>query len=534
MAYDLTDHTFPAVNDQDNWRGGVNNNVDTHDYILNELLSYNYLAPEQKKKLYTKLSALDGTPDPNDSYEMEVDTTSGDPKDNRYRTSIGGVDYISTMEYATSGDHWSELQNELVFLDRYKRTADDELIKDEDDVIIEPTFEELKQQRIDNYNRVVEDGYDLWSIPYSGRPTKISDIQFEALYQGYKLHGELESVNDLTDKIVDNTLDAETAGMLSSIDNLQTQQEILDSIKENMEKLQEPEDYTYVENANTAFDELWGTITQYIEDNKRVGTYTETPTSGTPGIGSEKYYWTDYVKETHTYGVVINGKIIKTTEGLLGNNYTLEDYMNPSTSDPLEGYKGKNPYPSNVSPPVYDDTTLQFQSGVHNTSAYWGVKPFDTVADTRVDWFPESYNERYKDTTDFQVVEFKLYEEWNQGYEVHHPPSSGYPSGHTEYLPGEGEYTYLIDENFAILSDLPDTVRGEELCNRYDNYMKLREDQSLNEQRDANKGSGIRSSIETMIAISVIPDIKSSQEQLRSARKHQKANFCDILQEESW
>jgi len=115
----------------------------------------------------------------------------------------GGI--LSDIDIQNPKNHFEWLLNELSFLDSYIKTTEGTLTDGE------LNFTELKQSRIDSMSNWVitinpstGQYFKDYEMPYSNRPTLLSDLQFQELYQLFILKrtsGEWTTANNIIDLI---------------------------------------------------------------------------------------------------------------------------------------------------------------------------------------------------------------------------------------------------------------------------------------------------------------------------------------------
>jgi len=278
MQFDIDNPNHKSVtpNNEDFFRGvsarGIKIN-DTADYIINELLFYDYSDDVHKEILFMKLKVLDGSPDPFDTREMGETTQAvidalpvGDGRRTFTVTEILNTSctnpvqretklYLEVDSYASNGDHWSELQNELVFLDRYVRTKEGTLNPGE------PDFDTLVEQRIDLAANSVKRGLKLFQIPQSRRPTKMSSARFDAIYQKIKtVPTSAEFLADprrITSDIISSPIDNDVLGGIRSLNGVKLPCELKTDASDTAEEFALPPDNTSVSTMNEALSGLW-------------------------------------------------------------------------------------------------------------------------------------------------------------------------------------------------------------------------------------------------------------------------------------
>ncbi len=229
-----------VIRNQDNF-------TDPLQYIRDQLFILDYNNSSDKEILKMKIWVLDGL-------FLEED---------------GGI--LSDIDIQNPKNHFEWLLNELSFLDSYIKTTEGTLTDGE------LNFTELKQSRIDSMSNWVitinpstGQYFKDYEMPYSNRPTLLSDLQFQELYQLFILKrtsGEWTTANNIIDLITTYCIDQESFQAeymyLNYEDPADTYQKILDQASDNKEK----NDYNYVLNMNEIYDEMMGIINFVYEDS---------------------------------------------------------------------------------------------------------------------------------------------------------------------------------------------------------------------------------------------------------------------------
>lgn len=211
-----------------------NDNFDnTKEYIIEQLFPYNYNDSEDYEILKKKIWVLDGDITDAEKDEGYVEDDINDPK-----------------------DHFSSIQNELTFLDRYIRTEENNLNEDE------PNFQQLKQLREEAYENWIEN-YDGPQMPYSIRPTLLSDSNFEELYEEFKIkrsNDELSSASDIINKVTDYCIDNEKKTQETTVKNSKSSSELESDIKDQAEVKVNDNDKNFVTTMNSFYDEMFDIV----------------------------------------------------------------------------------------------------------------------------------------------------------------------------------------------------------------------------------------------------------------------------------
>lgn len=216
----------------------LDNFINSYDFIKNQLFIYDYNNPDHVHILKMKLWALDG----------EISQEEADSG-------------IIESDVNIPVDHYNSLLNELTFFDRYIRTKDSKLEKNEKD------YSRLVAERIrgqQSFVRQYKDKstgtfYKNYEQSYSQRPTLLETNQFEELYNIYKIkesNGELSSAFDITSKISKDNLNKQIKMKETSYNRMQDPDETENQIFSNGVTEKKREDDDFVKEMNIAFDEL--------------------------------------------------------------------------------------------------------------------------------------------------------------------------------------------------------------------------------------------------------------------------------------
>lgn len=223
---------------QDNW-------INAHDYIMNQLFKYDYNNEEHLHLLKLKFWVLDD----------EILKEEG----------------LIDNDYDNSLNHKEILKNELTFLDRYIRTKDKKLEKDEE------SFSTLVRERkiaqrdfVNEINPETGKKYEKWEQEYSNRPTTLSNAQFQNIYNEYKKKekaGELSSAYEITSKLDSITIDNRKAQWETSI-MLYVKPEIQEeTLKVSASEEKKKEDIHFVKEMNRAHEELIRIIKELVPED---------------------------------------------------------------------------------------------------------------------------------------------------------------------------------------------------------------------------------------------------------------------------
>jgi hypothetical protein len=225
------------------------NYTNSKQYILEQLVPY---------------SNLDVQSEDFNILKMKLWTIDGPIREEEY---IGGE--TPDQDVVNPMNHWDDLQNDLVYLDRYIRTEDNQLETDPP----EKDFNEFWDQRIENKERFISrekdpEGdpgvtYEDWEQPYNQRPTRLAKSDFSDLYDAFKVKestGDWETAFDITKKVTDYCIDIEAKSAENAILTNKTPEEIGEMLDENAIKNSLKNDYNYVVEMNKIYDEVWNII----------------------------------------------------------------------------------------------------------------------------------------------------------------------------------------------------------------------------------------------------------------------------------
>lgn len=226
----------------DNWEN-------SRQYIIEQLFPYDYNNDVDTLKM--KIWVLDGKISKSDKEAGYVEDDINDPK-----------------------NHFASLNNELIFLDRYIRTTEDNLDTNE------LNFQQLKEQRekileswINTINPETGEYYKSYELTYSSRPTLLSDSDFETLYQEFKSKrssGELSNAFEIINKITDYCIDDEIYNQEITVENTQDSATIESNLKDKGEESAKDNDNNYVNQMNRLYDEIIDiidTVEPVVEDS---------------------------------------------------------------------------------------------------------------------------------------------------------------------------------------------------------------------------------------------------------------------------
>jgi len=233
---------------------GQDNFTNSYNYIINHLFIYDYSNDEDFNTLKMKLWVLDGEITNEESDAGFIDEDINNPK-----------------------NHHESLLNELTFLDRYIRTEEDDLEENE------RNFEELKEQREQRLERF--DGED-WELPYNQRPTLLSDSQFETLYQRFKTkrtNGELTTAYDIVNSVTPYCIDTEKEDQEGVVENYEDPAVTMARVEQSGADAQDKNDWNYVKEMNTLYDEMFPMITSVQPDSTSLSTAWVNDTAYTEG-----------------------------------------------------------------------------------------------------------------------------------------------------------------------------------------------------------------------------------------------------------
>ena len=278
------------IRDRDNFE-------DPRQFIEEQLLVRDYSDADDLNFLKMKLWALDGPLSPTEEEEDETDQDVTNPR-----------------------NHWAWVQNELVFLDRYVRTQDDGLERNDEGEIVERNFDELVSDRIAAFEAWVatprypddpenDELCQDWEQDYMSRPTRLETGDFASLYASYhaaRAQDGFSSAFDITALVTGYCIDHQARAQDSGIRGYITGDdgEPLDSISnptpgaptpaEHMasgiaskaSEMQDDRDRNHVAEMQRYWDEMWLAVTDCV-----AGVAVEDP----PIPGGSGNAWSDAV-----------------------------------------------------------------------------------------------------------------------------------------------------------------------------------------------------------------------------------------------
>lgn len=220
------------------------NYKNAYDYIKNQLFLYDYNNAEHLHILKMKFWALDAEILPNENIE---DKDVNNPV-----------------------DHKKDLENELVFLDRYIRTKDKLLNK------YEETYNSLvrsrkSQQRVflSQKNPITGKRNEAWELDYLRRPTRLTVSEVETLYRIYKekeKNKELSNADEIISKLADNTVNDKVLYQQIAIDNTKSPAEQKEDIFNAGVIEKGKEDDSFVKEMNRAHEEIISIIKEIMPE----------------------------------------------------------------------------------------------------------------------------------------------------------------------------------------------------------------------------------------------------------------------------
>lgn len=459
---------------------GHDNFTNSKQYIIGQLFVRDYSDDGDLNLLKMKIWALDGAIM---DWEGITDTDVTNPK-----------------------DHFSTLQNDLVYFDKYIRTEEDTLAP------LEPDFDTFWQARIDLKEVFThtkkpgsEDYYQDWEQPYSQRPTLLLKSDFTELYVAYLAypHYIFGSAFEITTAITTYCIDHEVNTADIAVETDRTPAEIEADLLVLAAEAQEKNDKNYVIEMIDQHTELWGLVqsvlpstdnpwvidTSYSEETivnhassvyKCILAHTSTA-DDEPDVGVD---WEDYWEEL----IWTNSQVI------ICNLPTLREQV--EIAKPPNNHKG----------PII--RLAGFESGGYrfsyrDSSGNEISLPVDPLVDDFIiDVSPDNIGQLEDTWDDFVYAHY--YEEENVD---------------------EGTITaYLTSLGVTKNSLSPaDEARFDVLNTRWINENNLREYQILD--------TGTRNIIESMCDAE-IPLLKPSKESHLADKKEQKKNYTEILQEQ--
>lgn len=226
------------MRNKDNW-------LNSYDYLKNQILIYNYINPEHIHILKLKFWILDG--------ELSIEEQlSGLKDDNIYEPK----------------NHYESLINELSFLDKYIRTKDKKLEKNEENFMTFVsnrkndlmTFKRQKNEITGEYNKD-------WEMLYNSRLTLLTNNQFQELYELYKikeLSEGLDNAFDILYKVSNDNIDKDIFNQELSIDRYQSPEEMELMIKNTGILEKKREDDNLIKEMNIFHEEIISIVIEII------------------------------------------------------------------------------------------------------------------------------------------------------------------------------------------------------------------------------------------------------------------------------
>lgn len=209
----------------------------SYDYIINQLFPYDYNNSEHVHILKLKLWTLDAEP-----LQEEIDAGFTDTDINHPK------------------DHKSSLSNELVFLDRYRKT-EDELLGEH-----EVPFDKLVAQRIKSLEMwtsrpdpLTGEMRPAYTMPYMSRPTLLTTEQFRDLYLRYKVkekEGQLSNCLEITTKVTSDDINLTAEYQEKAILNYKQPPEQKTMMGEEAAKMKANQDDDLVYEMDKAYSEI--------------------------------------------------------------------------------------------------------------------------------------------------------------------------------------------------------------------------------------------------------------------------------------
>lgn len=227
----------------DNWSN-------TYDYIINQLFVLDYNDTDDFNILKMKIWVLDG--------DITTEDTSGG---------------FTDEDVDNPKNHFESIKNELTFLDRYIRTEEDDLERDPDtNEITESNFQELKQERIDGLQRWINTlkpptsagiYYQDWEQAYYLRPTLLTDSQFTSAASSFvtkRTAGELDEATDILYEVTNYCIDTEIKRQETTVNTYEDPAVTESKVVSAADASKAKNDFNYVEEMNTAYDEIFTLI----------------------------------------------------------------------------------------------------------------------------------------------------------------------------------------------------------------------------------------------------------------------------------
>ena len=235
---------------------GNDNFSNSKQYILDQLFIFDYNNEDDKDVLKMKLWVLDGFVRPSEHIYIDDVVIEGKTY---HLCEYPDTDVDNPM------DHWSTLQNDLIYLDRYIRTKDETLKTNPPEQDFDTLWDnriKAKEKFLQTVKVECDDGIRYkqdWEQTYTSRPTALSKADFEDLYQAYKTKetaGELENAFDITKKITTYCIDHEINQAEAVVENDKTPAETEADLVVNAEASTDKNDNNYVKQMQEIHDEI--------------------------------------------------------------------------------------------------------------------------------------------------------------------------------------------------------------------------------------------------------------------------------------
>lgn len=572
---DNPDHTITTDNDNDYWRGVTplgNNIKNTADYLIHEILVYDYSDDTAKEKVWTKLRVLDSYPDPYDTNEMTLTASSvidalpsGDGRrvvpvttiDNPSETDPDlitrtTVYYLENEAYARDGDHWEELQRELDFLDIYVRDREGTLASNE------KSFTEYKAASLRRVQRYTRRGFEDYQIPHRHRYTKLSDAQFNRIYQVLKTginknYGFLTDPKKITTDLLLNPIDKDSHNGLLSLNNLLLPVEIEDDSRDSGKEMALPPDNSYVSAMNGASSGIWAEardLVNNLKDNpgesdsnwayvNQTSSWYEPILAFPPGSPWDTRSYT-YNHKIY-YGAHFPRKRVQLNTDATGpgdSTFRGSNYSVDGSGDPDEGYLFHNDWRNinNLTHPTDGDyvPVVAPQSYRLGYNPSWNGTSWLQTSPAGGPWIPRWIWQNQRKAS--EMGDGTTRERFIDNFELKRIDVYSFTQVKSLSTSG-GQYEVensQITQTEQTITESDLTTQGDDFINAWDTINYIRENMVLNFNYTARYGTGSRYQIESLVGLQSgdIPNLTTMTKGAIVARKYSKQDLQNRILKE--
>lgn len=225
---------------------GKDNFVNPYQYLMEQILIYNYSIQSEFDIIKQKIWVLDG--------ELTDQDKNNGYVDNDYNNPL---------------NHYGWLSRELEFLEYYKESKEGNSTEfnDKKEYSIN-----VKNEYLERINSETGNLYKDYEIPYSVRPTYLSDDEFQILYE--KLEEKIQQSPTIITKAQDLLptvttsipLDSMIISLTNGVNSALSPDEITSNSISAAYKLKTDKDDIYVEQLNSMWSELWD-IVKSLKEN---------------------------------------------------------------------------------------------------------------------------------------------------------------------------------------------------------------------------------------------------------------------------